>query len=491
MHKCKVLTILLLVSVLFAEQVSLQTALKVASVQADIMNTRLADAGYLSRDYELSAESLRPILSKEGRTLAYVAGCEPEGFVVVSADDNLVPVIAYAEHGSFQWEENEHNVLMNMLRYDLSKRLELVDLTDAETIHDNHEQWDRFLDAETRTLDDVESWPSAGESWTGGWIQSMWHQSDPYNQFCPMDPETGKRSIVGCVATAMGQIVAFWQYPPSVTFTTEDNYVTRTREIEIHAPDASIDYIDYRNGRPANSTCAAISFACGVGSKMNYTSEASGTYPENSAISLEKHFKYANAESKSEDDADFYEVLEQNMKDAKPAMLWINIEDSSSGGHEIVCDGFREPEYHPEWHLNFGWGSSNPHPLPSAWYILPYGIPYYPFVIEGVVNIEAPSGIDEQPLTDPGIRITVSPELVVKPAEISYHLSDPAEVNVSIYDASGRGVRVLAEGTQAQGEHTVLWDGRDGAGYRLSNGCYFVSLRTPVSYLTKRIVFIK
>jgi len=473
-----------------AKPVSPETAFKVAWTQTYIMNTRFADAGYLACEYKPATDNLRPIFCRDGNTLAYVADYEPEGFVVVSADDDLFPIITYAEYGSFPWQEDSHNVLLNMIRYDLGKRIKLVEVSSPEIISMNNDLWDKLEAGEIQSLTSDESWPAAGETWTGGWVESMWHQSEPFNQFCPTDPLTGYRCIVGCVATAMGQIVAYWQYPPSVTFTTEDNYVTWAREIEIHAPDANFTGIDYRGGSPTNSTCAKISFACGVGSRMDYTSNWSAAYPENSANSFKKHFKYQRADRKLEDDSDFYAVLEENMKAAKPAMLWINETDTASGGHEIVCDGYRIFGHAPEWHLNYGWGVGNPNPLPSSWYFLPYGLPYYPFVIEGVVNIEPGSGIaeDKQPPEDSPSKLT--PELKVNAAEIFYHLPEPSRVKIRLFDSAGRCVRVLIDEMQSYGDHTIVWDGKDERGYRLPKGCFFLKLETKSGSRNQRIIIV-
>ncbi len=75
--------------------------------------------------------------------------------------------------------------------------------------------------------------------------------------------------------------------------------------------------------------------------------------------------------------------------------------------------------------------------------------------------------------------------------EIAFSLGEAAPVTLSVYDALGRRVHVLASGTHAAGAHTVRWDGRGGSGQELSGGVYFLHLEAGGSspaILTRRMV---
>ncbi len=47
---------------------------------------------------------------------------------------------------------------------------------------------------------------------------------------------------------------------------------------------------------------------------------------------------------------------------------------------------------------------------------------------------------------------------------------------MSIYDVSGRLVRVLYEGTLDAGQHRLSWDGRDSMGHAQPSGVYLACL---------------
>jgi flagellar hook assembly protein FlgD len=61
-------------------------------------------------------------------------------------------------------------------------------------------------------------------------------------------------------------------------------------------------------------------------------------------------------------------------------------------------------------------------------------------------------------------------------------------VRLSLFDASGRRVRTLAEGSWSAGEHSVRWDLSNDDGRPLSAGLYFALLEVEGRLLGQRIV---
>ncbi len=491
-----VILVLFVLSGLYAEPVDLETAGKVAGSQTLIINNRLTTPDYLYLDYTISTDVPKPLYDDAGeKILAYVFELEPHGFVVVTADDDLVPIVAYSELGSFPWEEHPENILLNMLREDLKLRLEAVELTDAGRVERYQQEWEGLIAGDPEYLDPGDSWPPLGSTWTGGWVETAWRQGSPYNDSCPIDPETGERCVVGCTGTAMAQIINYWQYPNYVTFTEDDNYTTRTRCIEVYAPDASIANIDYNDGDPDSSTCAAISYACGVGSKMNYTSGGSGAYFEDTWTSFLKHFKYLHAECMSVwdtlngDTVKFYGTLEANIKDSMPAMLAI-CDQNYEGHHAIICDGFRETSNSFEWHLNFGWGEYY-QPFPNCWYKLPEGMPYgYSVVIDGILSIEPPTRYVTEPIEQAQV-LSCSPNPFREYVRILFTLPEAGQARVNVYDLTGRCVRNLLNQTYAQGFQSVTWNGKDEEGEYVNPGVYFIRIDTRTSALSQKVVFYR
>ena len=65
------------------------------------------------------------------------------------------------------------------------------------------------------------------------------------------------------------------------------------------------------------------------------------------------------------------------------------------------------------------------------------------------------------------------------------------EVDLSIYDVTGRRVRSLLSGTQPGGRHLVVWDGKDSSGRRVASGAYFYRLRAGDFEATRKIVTVQ
>ncbi|MDX1429515.1 MAG: PQQ-dependent sugar dehydrogenase, partial [Rhodothermales bacterium] len=102
--------------------------------------------------------------------------------------------------------------------------------------------------------------------------------------------------------------------------------------------------------------------------------------------------------------------------------------------------------------------------------------------------------------TSTGVDDTVRGELVLRPgypnpfaneARIDVTLRSPQHVRVIVYDLVGRRVRTLVDGVVGSGAHTVTWDGRDGAGVRVSSGAYVYRLESEGAVHSRQIVLVK
>ncbi len=75
--------------------------------------------------------------------------------------------------------------------------------------------------------------------------------------------------------------------------------------------------------------------------------------------------------------------------------------------------------------------------------------------------------------------------------EIFYHLTERCAVSLDVYDVAGRHIVRLAGGTQAEGDHSVTWNGTDGGGSRVGSGVYFYSLRAGKNELTRKMIMLR
>ncbi len=414
--------------------------------------------------------SLREVRGNDGTILAYVMDLEPSGFVALTADTDLAPVIAYSLRSPFPAEGDKANPLYRMVREDLRLRVKALaehpELKSPETAR----QWASYAEGGKAApavgannhspvlLQAVQQWPPEGSTPTGGLVTTAWDQEPPYNQLCPLDTVDGGRSYVGCAATAMAQILNYHRQC-NVAFGPNDVY-TMSNGMKMDADSKLYDFpsFDKLNGYvaavrarfqegvdPNDVEKATLSFACGVAMQMDYSSDGSGASPYAAQDAMVRKFGFAGADMFGGLSAESFLVLQENIINGLPAMIGLRPTDGY-GGHAVVCDGYNSEG---EYHLNFGWGSLYPQKIADVWYRLPTG--FYPLdlvITETVLNLrpEEPAlqtdpaslnfygapGQDSAPQTlriqnaaDPTtVQSVTSPEgfLIAKPDDYSDHL---------------------------------------------------------------------
>jgi len=339
-----------------------------------------------------SINSYTEIFNKEGTGLCFCFSLRPQGYLVISASYNLPPVIAYSFTSDFQ-NPSEPNVLSDLLITDLTLRFENLKYLPESVIEERHLQWDSYLENVVLQSKQFEQWPPEGSTPTGGWLLTNWHQDAPYNNFCPLDIAHGGRSLAGCPAVAMAQILNYHATTNDIVFSDADDYYHDYNGNQYWIDNDYIPYgfpsfpqlnsylqtlqYHYQNNMTlTNNDKAALNFACGVAATQVYGSGGSGTFSVNQAYDAYQRFSCASAVLLHDADPDLFPRLSNNMKEALPAHLAIVNQDWTSG-HNLVIDGYNTDNY---YHLNFGWGGSY-----NGWYLIPDDLPMGLTVIEGVI----------------------------------------------------------------------------------------------------------
>lgn len=74
---------------------------------------------------------------------------------------------------------------------------------------------------------------------------------------------------------------------------------------------------------------------------------------------------------------------------------------------------------------------------------------------------------------------------------IEYALLEPSQVNLTIYDLAGNRVAELVEGRQEVGDHSVVWNGLNGAGQPVPAGVYLANLHDRAQSRVLKITYLK
>ena len=287
------------------------------------------------------APSQQPTATGQVQYYAFNRGFN-QGYVLVAADDQIETVLGYTDQGEF----------------------------DYQTIPDNMRAWlDGYADYIAYLQKTAE--PVRKQVPTHPAIQPMmttkWSQGAPYNNECPMYFTLG-RSVTGCVATAMAQVLYFQRdksvrevqkdIPSYTTWTEHSTYGKLNVEgIPAGSPidwDNMID--DYGKGSTAKQQLAVAQLMhyCGVSVEMDYTNSASGANSYKVADAMKAYFgygssvRYLNGSSYSDTDWDaiIYSELEQGR------VVYLSGANSDAG-HAFVTDGY---DGNHCFHINWGWG---------------------------------------------------------------------------------------------------------------------------------------
>ena len=116
---------------------------------------------------------------------------------------------------------------------------------------------------------------------------------------------------------------------------------------------------------------------------------------------------------------------------------------------------------------------------------------------DGIGNLDAledpPDGTSDVPdgggVTSPeGARLAlqVTPNPIAEAAEVRFVLSRSEEVRVEVFDAVGRKVGTLHEGTSARGDHRLSWNPGG-----VANGVYFVRVMTPSGIALQQVTLVR
>jgi hypothetical protein len=86
--------------------------------------------------------------------------------------------------------------------------------------------------------------------------------------------------------------------------------------------------------------------------------------------------------------------------------------------------------------------------------------------------------------------LTAAPNPSRNGASISFTLPTPDRASVSIYDVGGREVARFAEAQYGVGQHSLFWNGISSRGERAASGVYFITFRSTLHTVTRRVVVL-
>ncbi len=282
-----------------------------------------------------------------------------DGFVIVSADNNVMPILGYSEEHSFN-ASNMPPAMRDWL-YGYEMEIRRARIMDRTLVSDEaRREWGALLTGQDLPNRNTNNVPAL--------LETNWGQGWPYNLSCPST--TNGNAPTGCVATAMAQVMKYWEHPltgaGSHTY-THPTYGTLSANFEsliawnemLDTYNSSSSYTLMQAG-----SISSLMYICGVSVDMDYGVQESSallvnngyTFIPSAETALKNYFDYSEnlrGVSKSDYSNSQWINMLKNELDSGRAILYRG-SDNISGGHAFVCDGYNNNYFH----FNWGWGAS-------------------------------------------------------------------------------------------------------------------------------------
>ena len=327
-----------------------------------------------------------------GRPAYYVVNLEPSGYVIVSADDRIEPIIGFSAEGAYDF--SFENPLVALTTIDLNGRNEafrntyyLQAAVQTQTTAGTQGKWRHFIDLaeDSDGRYRLMSLTNPGDIRVLPLLRSQWGQAkacgdDLFNYYTPSNYPCG------CLATSMAQVMRYYEYPTGPIGVHEfaiDVSGTRGQKENTRGGDGLGGAYNWSDMplRPIEDcnnltetqrqAIGALCFDAGIAVEMQYESDGSGALMPDAKEAMVDLFQYSNVILGYDRNVNIHSVLTEMINpnlDAKaPVILAISDpSDDPDGGHAVVCDGYGYESSTLYYHLNMGWNGTD-----DIWYNLP------------------------------------------------------------------------------------------------------------------------
>ena len=308
--------------------------------------------------------NMKKVRQNTGNTYApyYIFNNEGGGFVIVAGDDCATPILGYSTEGSI----NPNN---------LPIQLEELLNAYADEIQLAIENNDQATDSIANLWNIYNHAPQSQNATAvvNALITTSWNQAPYYNIKCPADASLsnlGGHPTTGCVATAMAQIMKYWEYPTQGTgywSYKSQHYGT----LSANFANTTYDWdnmplkLSSSTSSTQNDAVATLMYHCGVAVEMEYNHDGTGSSGAQLLYSIGKkasseyafanYFGYASTlsgkKSSSMSASAWKSLLKAELDNQRP-ILYAGY-NPNGGGHCFICDGY---DSNDKFHFNWGWG---------------------------------------------------------------------------------------------------------------------------------------
>lgn len=262
-----------------------------------------------------------------------------EGYMLVSADDVAVPLLGYS-HTPLPENPSE---MPPQLSWWLSEYAAEIEAAQQSATYSGG-------------LTPI-TYPRAERAAIAPMLKTAWNQDAPYNDLTPRID--GKATYTGCVATAVAQIMKYFNYPAkgvgeATCRDSNNKEYTASMAVSFDWGNMLPTYSQGNYNSTQGKAVATLMKCCGYALRMGYGTEGSGTQSLYVPSALTEHFGYDPQTwlySRSHYTlADWEEMIYTNLATCGPVYY---SGAAPNGGHAFVCDGYSSNGF---YHFDWGWG---------------------------------------------------------------------------------------------------------------------------------------
>ena len=263
-----------------------------------------------------------------------------KGFVIVSGDDRTEKILGYSDTGRF--DADNIPTSLNWLLEQYQAHIESLDGT-----------------APIQSASEGTDWPAIEPLLT-----AYWHQGAPFNGLLPMNTIYNDHTSVGCVPTAIAQIIHYHKWPDrgEGTFSYTD-WMGKTYDFDYENTSFNWDLIngeyDEQSSKESCDEVAKLVYACAVG--METTFDYDSGIGSGSDVAMVKRFLLENFKYSADAEIlgignfsidEWNDIIYKELQASRPVYM----QGGVSPGHAFVCDGYGGDKY---FHINWGWGGGS------------------------------------------------------------------------------------------------------------------------------------
>ena len=310
----------------------------------------------------------------DGKAALYVFNqSKSDGFVILAADDVAPAVLGFSDSGRI----DAGNMAPAMAEWLKGMSEEISNVATGKR--------------KPRTAAKTPDVFSADWSDVTPILTTEWAQTRPYNEACPymgtddteaFEPYWDNKvyAVTGCVATAMAQVMKYYEWPiqpvgtsyfnSSIDYSTEPEYkwdLMRDHYYGVYDPEHECMYINDSDW-PSPEACATVAqlmHDIGTAVNMNYGRYGSGAVAEylvdynvmTNNFSYDKTVKFAHRSNYTNE---AWETLIYGELAAGYPLFYNGLDANTNVGHAFVCDGYKkevgtDSKTRNYFHINWGW----------------------------------------------------------------------------------------------------------------------------------------